>query len=164
MKTYARIDNGVVVEIILPVTWSEDIYQGGRDENGNPRGPLLHNQGDEIAIEDRFTAQFVATLVDITDMDPQPVEGWVDNDGVLEPYVAPPLTPQQILQRNQVTQANSLDTASRAMAPILVSLQLGDATDTETVQAKAWQAYYRALQAIDLTQENPEWPVVPESS
>jgi len=48
------------------------------------------------------------------------------------------------------------------MAPILVSLQLGDATDDDTLNAKAWQAYYRELKLVDVTVAKPEWPVAPE--
>jgi hypothetical protein len=62
MKTYARIENGVVAEIILP-----------------------HPEG--WPIEDRFTAEFVATLVDVTGLKPMPSEAWV-YDG--EKFSLPP--------------------------------------------------------------------------
>lgn len=55
MKTYARIDSGVIVEIIEPATWPD---------------------GSEIAIEDRFTPQFVESLVDITAVVPRPDVFW----------------------------------------------------------------------------------------
>lgn len=55
MKTYARVDGGIVVEII---------------------GPMVDDNGDEIEIDRRFTPQFVATLVDITTELPMPSEGW----------------------------------------------------------------------------------------
>ena len=55
MKTYARIDTGIVVEIILP---------------------MQDAQGNEIAVSERFTPEFVATLVDITDANPVPQERW----------------------------------------------------------------------------------------
>lgn len=48
------------------------------------------------------------------------------------------------------------------MTPVLVSLNLGDATDAETVVARAWQDYYRALQAVDLTAIDPQWPAYPQ--
>lgn len=54
MKTYARIDGGKVVEIILPMT----------DENGQ-----------EISIAARFHPDIVASLVDATDA-PGVAEGW----------------------------------------------------------------------------------------
>ncbi|NUU37620.1 tail fiber assembly protein [Pseudomonas sp. C2B4] len=37
------------------------------------------------------------------------------------------------------------------MTPLLLSLQLGNATEDETASAKTWQAYSRALQGVDLT-------------
>lgn len=58
MNSYARIDNGVVVEIIAPMTDSE---------------------GKEIPVAERFTVQFVATLVDISTVSPVPQEGWTYN-------------------------------------------------------------------------------------
>ena len=68
----------------------------------------------------------------------------------------------QILATNQRLQDERLSLASQVMAPILVSLQLGDATDEETLTAKAWQGYYRALKAVDLTLETPDWPTTPQ--
>lgn len=53
MKIYARLDDGVVVEIINPMTDAE---------------------GSEIAIERRFHPDFVAMLVDVTELAPPPTE------------------------------------------------------------------------------------------
>ncbi|RAS35870.1 hypothetical protein BX591_104200 [Paraburkholderia bryophila] len=63
MRTYARIDSGFVVEIIQPMT----------DADGN-----------EIPIVDRFTPEFVATLVDVTDSSPMPGSHWtaIETKGV----------------------------------------------------------------------------------
>ena len=92
--------------------------------------------------------------------------GWLYVGGELiappPPPVIPP-TPQEILEANTGHQSSLITSASQAMAPILVSLQLGDATDAETLTAKAWQTYYRALQAVDLTVANPAWPTPPAS-
>lgn len=87
--------------------------------------------------------------------------GWGYVDGVFTQPSEPALTPAEILARNQFQQASLLNQASQSMAPVLVSLQLGDATDAETTTAKAWQAYYRALQAVDLTALSPAWPTQP---
>lgn len=81
----------------------------------------------------------------------------------LEAHLHPVLTPAQIAIMNGNEQLYRTDEASRVMAPILVSLQLGDATDEEALIAKAWQAYYRALKAVDLTVTNPVWPEKPAS-
>ena len=60
MHIYARIDNGVVAEIIAPAAWDD---------------------GTEIPIAQRFTAELVATMVDITSVSPLPEPGWT-YDGV----------------------------------------------------------------------------------
>jgi hypothetical protein len=90
--------------------------------------------------------------------------GWLYVDGQLvappPPPVIPP-TPEEIAAANTAYQNILIYQASQAMAPVLVSLQLGDATDDETVLAKAWQSYYRALKSIDVTVVNPEWPTPP---
>lgn len=73
----------------------------------------------------------------------------------------PPPTAEEILIANQATQSTLLATASQAMTPLLLSLQLGDATADETASAKAWQTYCRDLKAVDLTVSAPAWPAVP---
>lgn len=90
--------------------------------------------------------------------------GWSYLDGVFSPPPPEPqipLTPEEILSINQSHQSSLLLLAGQQMAPVLVSLQLGDATDDETVIAKKWQAYYRALLQVDLTVEPAEWPEPP---
>lgn len=86
--------------------------------------------------------------------------------GVFEqpPVVAiPPPTQAEIQAANVTKRSNLQAQATYAMAPVLMSLQLGDATDAETTLAKAWQTYYRALQAVDLTVTSPAWPTAPSS-
>lgn len=56
MKKYARIENGIVVEIVEPATWPD---------------------GSEIAVEDRFAPDFVASMVDISTFDPAPQVNWL---------------------------------------------------------------------------------------
>lgn len=70
MTIYASVRQSIVVEIILP---------------------LLKDDGvTEWPIENRFPAEFVATLVDITDINPSPGQGWGYRDGVF-------LTPDELL-------------------------------------------------------------------
>lgn len=64
MKTYARIENGVVFEIIKP---------------------LKYDDGSEIPIELRFPGFFLETLVDITDIVPKPDQHWIYIDGAFTP-------------------------------------------------------------------------------
>ncbi|WP_330728209.1 hypothetical protein [Burkholderia multivorans] len=64
MKTYARIDKGIVMEIIAPAT----------DDSGN-----------EIPIEERFTPELVAQMIDITGVSPQPQCWWTYSEGKFSP-------------------------------------------------------------------------------
>ena len=73
-----------------------------------------------------------------------------------------PLPPNQLLLVNQGLKHERLLLASQIMAPLLVSLQLGNATDEEIQAAKAWQSYCRALTSIDITTSNPDWPIPPQ--
>ncbi|WP_213765729.1 hypothetical protein [Caballeronia sp. dw_19] len=58
MTIYARVSDGVVQEIIQP---------------------LLQEDGNEWPITDRFTANQVAQMVDVTNLDPQPACWWTYN-------------------------------------------------------------------------------------
>lgn len=150
MKSFARIDKGMFVELVSPMVYDAE-SPGWTDEQPS-------RIGQEIPIELRFTPEFVSWLVDITDLDPQPQVGWTYDDGVFAPWMP---DPQVVIEANKAEQASLLAQASQVMAPILVSLQLGDATDEETTRAKAWQAYYRELKAVDVTASNPAWPAQP---
>ncbi|WP_339416134.1 MULTISPECIES: tail fiber assembly protein [unclassified Pseudomonas] len=100
---------------------------------------------DEQQVEDGYGSDMVALTPEETDL-----------------FLHPPITPEQILWNNTNDLNFKSDVAARVMAPILVSLQLGDATDDETLRAKAWQKYYRSLRLVDLTVTSPEWPTPPE--
>jgi hypothetical protein len=105
------------------------------------------------------TAIFVATPEQWANQtDPQ----WYI-DGELTEVAPPPIppTPAEILAANKHQQSILLTNAQPPMATALGMVMLGDASDTETLTAKAWQAYYRALQAVDLTAIDPTWPVAP---
>ncbi|MFL1562490.1 tail fiber assembly protein [Pseudomonas sp. O64] len=80
----------------------------------------------------------------------------------LEAFLNPKPTQAQVRAWNEAEQVFRNDEASKIMTPLLVSLQLGDATEEETAKAKAWQAYCRALQTVDLTAQSPAWPDKPD--
>lgn len=69
MKIYAFIQRGEVAEIIQPATWPDET---------------------EIDIKDRFTPEFVAQMVDITDLDPMPGLHWTYENGVFKEPVPIP--------------------------------------------------------------------------
>ena len=139
MKTYALIVDNYVSQLVLPYV--------------NP-------DGVEVPIEERFTPDMVAMMVDITDMEPQPQPNWT-YDGTTFSAPAPyQPSPAEILAQNQANQTNLLAQASQAMTPVFLALQL-DATDAITVKAKSWRDYYQALEAVDLTVAEPAWPATP---
>lgn len=140
MAVYARVSEGVVQEIILP---------------------LLKDDESEWPIEERFTEEMVAQMVDITGVSPVPESGWVLVDGSFSAPVPPKPTAAETLARNTSMKESLLASASQAMTPLLVSLQLGEATPAETKSAKAWQAYVRDLKLLDLTVDDPKWPTAP---
>jgi hypothetical protein len=142
MKVYARVDSGEVVEVIPP---------------------RVDDEGAEIEIERRFTEEFVATLVEITDLEPSPEAGWIyDGEKLSAPKPHIP-SEQEIIEKNTAHRDNLLSFASASMTPLLVSLQLANATTEEIASAKAWQTYVRALNAIDLKVAEPDWPESPTS-
>lgn len=97
------------------------------------------------------------TVIETTTAGP----GWTYKDGEFSaPPVEPP-TSDEILAANVEAFSALKNQASLAMTPLLLSLQLGDATAAETAAAKKWQAYSRALRAVDLTVDKPAWPVAP---
>lgn len=140
MSKYARIDSGRVVEII---------------------SPLFYDSGEEINISDRFTPEFVLTLVNVTDVTPGPIEGMTYDGSSFAEYVEPVPTPQELLISNGAIRDALLSSAYVYIAPLQLSIALGDASDDETTEAKAWQAYTRALKALDLSVQDVSWPVAP---
>lgn len=93
-----------------------------------------------------------------------------DNDGVwarsaggeIKKYPFPPPSSEEKIAVNADRQEALLKAASQAMTPLLMSLQLGDATDEETANAKAWQAYCRELRSVVLAAASPAWPDKPD--
>ena len=59
VKTYARIDSTFSQPTVMEII-----------------GPATDAEGNEVPINDRFTAEFVADLVDITAATPQPACWW----------------------------------------------------------------------------------------
>jgi len=92
--------------------------------------------------------------------------GWgayeVDGAWSFRPVDAPVKDNAERLTEAKAHQSMLMNAASQAMTPLLVSLQLGDATAAETARARLWQSYCRALMAVDLSSDSPEWPDLPE--
>ena len=140
MKVYARVDGGVVQEIIEP---------------------LADLEGNEYPIEERFTPELVAQMVDITGINPRPDQMWTYDGSVFsEPKPYQP-TPEEILAANTSTRDLLLSTATLAIAPLQDAVDLEDATPAEISLLKKWKQYRVAVNRINLTLASPEWPVVP---
>ena len=90
-----------------------------------------------------------------------PVEGWTYDGSAFAAPVAHVPTAAEITERNTQQQVSLIAFAAQSMNPVMVALQLGNATDEEVAIAKAWQAYYRALKEIDVSAAEPEWPSAP---
>ncbi|MDR7283538.1 hypothetical protein J2X84_002362 [Pseudomonas corrugata] len=153
MKIYARVRSGIYVEFIDSATYTGE---SGDWVEGDPS-----RIGQYIPIEERYPPSYVEMMHEITGFDPMPQLGWTFDGVTFSAPVEHVPTPEEIMDANLNTQAYLATKAVQAMAPVLISLQLGDATDQETLTAKAWQSYYRALQAVDVSLPNPKWPVSP---
>lgn len=135
-STYAMITDGAVFQIFPPVVID----------------------GVDIPLSERLHPDLYATCVNIDGIVPQPQEHWT-YDGV--DFHPPQSNEPSIEQRNEMFRAVLRDQARLSMVPVLMSLQLGNATDQESAVARAWQTYYKALDNVDITQELPEWPTPP---
>ncbi len=139
MKTYARINSGVVVEIINPLVLD----------------------GIEIPVEDRFTAEYVSTMVRSDTANPLPEGGWTYANGAFKPPVPVAPTAGEILAGNTSARDYRLSVAALAIAPLQDATDLGDAKPAETELLKKWKQYRVAVSRIDLTATNPAWPKEP---
>jgi len=74
LKTYARIGRGIFVELIPPKPYD---FQTWNWQEGQPS-----RVGEKEPIEDQYTAELFATMVDITDVSRMPQSGWICFDGV----------------------------------------------------------------------------------
>lgn len=151
MKTYARVDAGAVQEIILPRTWGVD----------DPSEPPKFLAEDEQPIERRFTAEFVATLIDVSRVDPLPDCWWTfDGDSFQPPVIRQP-TPEEILANNTANRDALLARATLPIAPLQDAVDLGDVTAAETALLEKWKQYRVAVNRVDLTLPEPTWPPQP---
>lgn len=136
MKTFARVQDGLVSELIL-INEDQDITE------------MFHPS---------------MIWVDVSNVEGVS-ENWLatNDNGVwlFAENVDSAATPEEIYATNRSNQSALQAQASTSMTPLLLSLQLGDATEVETSLAKSWQAYSRALKEVDLNIQNPAWPSPP---
>lgn len=153
LKTYARVQDGVLAEIMLPMVYDSEAPGW---EDGQPS-----RIGSEIPIDNRFTAELVATMVDITDAHPKPQAGWVyENHEFSPPQPYVPSSPE-ILATNTATRDSLLSIATLAIDPLQDAVDLDDATPADIALLKKWKQYRVAVNRIDLAQLDVSWPVRP---
>lgn len=139
-RIYVVVEQGVVREIIEP----------GYDLDGI-----------EYPIDERFPPELVSTMVEVTDLDPQPDQNWTYENGVFSQPVPYQRTSEEILASNTATRDAFLTAASLAIAPLQYAMDLDEATALETAQLKKFKQYCVAVNRVDLTLPIPTWPLQP---
>jgi len=147
MRTYALIEDGKVSEIIPPYV--------------NP-------DGVDVPIEERYTPNMVAQMVDITDLDPQPQQQWTYNGSVFAaPVVAGPdpiqLAAEARLQRDNLFRTVSDPGTMMALRALRLATTPEETTYAQGKLAEV-DAYAVALQGIAEQAGFPTtiiWPVAP---
>ncbi|WP_313461704.1 hypothetical protein [Pseudomonas nitroreducens] len=86
MTRYVRVEDGVVAEIIEDVTY-EDPEESFRDIYGEEAYLQAKSlAGKAVPIEARFSEEFISSLIDVSEIDPMPEQGWLyDNGAFVEP-------------------------------------------------------------------------------
>lgn len=163
MSTYAYIDDGVVLEIIGPATWPEPDDAAMGDVDPETWAAWKARAGQEISITDRYTPEFVAQCVDVTNIGPAPQVGWVYDGNSFSVAVPAGPTAEQVLANNTAMRDSLLSTATLAIAPLQDAVDLDEATDAETALLTQWKRYRVAVNRVDLTQTSPTWPTAPSS-
>jgi hypothetical protein len=153
MKTYAHIQDGKVVEIIVPMAQEFDSPEGVEP---------VYMAGDEVPIDQRFTSEFVAELIDITNTLNVVIGMTYDGTTFAAPVEAPPPAVDYVTVNaaQQVALMTTANAVTFGMADAYISGLLDDA---DTAKFKAWAAYKLALSKVDLTKAQPAWPTVPAS-
>lgn len=141
MQTYARVEDGVVQEIIEP---------------------LVDPDGNEYPIEKRFVPELVAQMVGITGITPKPDQAWTYDGGQFAAPVPYQPTAEEIQAKNLSARDAFLSKATLAIAPLQDAVDLDEATQAELDLLKKWKQYRVAVNRIELTQTDPAWPVAPQ--
>lgn len=173
MKRYARVQDGIVQEIIEGFEKTEDMRPPApepleEDATADDLEIFLEAskqheefQVGEVPIEERFHPTILAQLVEI----PAGVEvsqGDTHTGTTFGPPPAPPVkTEAQILvERDQL-----LATATLRIAPLQDAVDLDDATTEEIAELKAWKQHRVKLSRINTLPGYPgsfTWPEAPQ--
>lgn len=136
MNTYAVVENGAVVNVIL---WDGD------EKKWSP-------QDEQIVVE---IPEGVAVTTGVEYGD----EGFVIPDTPTLP--APTPSPEDIIKTNSALRSVLLSQAAIAIAPLQDAVDLEEATEKETSLLKKWKEYRVAVSRVDLTAVPVSWPELP---
>lgn len=178
MKTYAFVVNGEVQEIIHPAVYVQPDPALEQQLGPDVWVILVTRVGQEIPIEERYHPDFVARMVEITGLDPQPQANWTYINGVFAPYVAPPPTPEEVLasqsaKLQSLTQlanaqklalTNRISTINDAIELEMATLEEETELPKRVLQLKAWKTYAVLLGRVTSQVGWPpdvEWPAQP---
>lgn len=172
MKDYARIQTGIVMEVIAAYFTTEadrpkapEVEEGVEPTDEQIELQRLHDEfvPGEVPIEKRFTPEIVATLVAIpagmTVAQGDSYDGSVFGPPPQPPAPPPPTAAEVLAQRDAL-----LSIAALRIAPLQDAVDLDDATAAEEALLKAWKQYRVALNRIESAAGFPgslEWPREP---
>lgn len=151
------------VGVVIGHTEPEPIY-GEREIIGMTQRPAdwpTYSKGDEVPIEQCFTPEIVATLVQIPDGVTVKYGYTYDAATGFAPYVEPMPDAAAILARNTATRDGLQRVATDAIAPLQDAVDLEMATADEVTKLKAWKTYRVLLSRVDLAQWPAAWPAYP---
>jgi hypothetical protein len=164
MKIYAYVQGDGVAEIIAPATYPHpdpaDIETYGQEAYDAQAA----RAGQEIPITERYTPEFCAACVNVTDVNPQPQVGWIYSGATFAPYVPPAPTPAQLRAVNSSIRDGLMAVANAATVGMADAYVAGLLDASDTAMFKAWAAYKFALSKVDLTAASPAWPSSPSLS
>lgn len=85
-----------------------------------------------------------------------PYNAWVYSDGKIQPRT---YTDEELKRQAENKKTQLLAVASAVISPLQDAVDLGEATDDETAQLKAWKKYRVLVNRVDTS--NPVWPEQP---
>ncbi|EJB3408890.1 tail fiber assembly protein [Salmonella enterica] len=85
-----------------------------------------------------------------------PYNAWVYSDGKIQPRI---YTDEELKRQAENKKTQLLAVASAVISPLQDAVDLGEATDDETAQLKAWKKYRVLVNRVDTS--NPVWPEQP---
>lgn len=168
---YARIQNGIVAELIADVERTQYPAPAPLPEGYEPSATEVAQRAEAQALHDafvpglvpiseRFSPELVATMVAVPE-GLNVAQGWAYAGGQFsEPPPAPLPTAAEVLTQRD----NLLRTAAIRIAPLQDAVDLDDASPTELALLTAWKQYRVKLNRIELQAGFPgavEWPPEP---